>query len=41
MNGNYMFGDKSTCGQNMPKKVQQENIFVCTLNKGQWHNLLM
>ena len=36
----YMFGDKSTFGSNqngpnMPKKGQQEKIFLCTLNKGQ------
>ena len=34
-----MFGDKSTFGsswngQNMPKKGQQEKIFLCTFNKG-------
>ena len=42
----YMFGDKSTFGssqngQNMPKKGQQEKIYVCTLNKGQLLTLLM
>ena len=36
----YIFGDKPTFdsnqnGQNMPKKGQQEKIFLCTLNKGQ------
>ena len=42
----YMFGDKSTFGssqngQNMPKKGQQEEIFFCTLNKGQLLTLLI
>ena len=42
----YMFGYKSTFGssqngQNMPKKGQQEKIFSCTLNKGQFPTLLM
>ena len=41
-----VFDDKSTFGssqngQNMPKRGQQEKIFLCTLNKGQLHNLLM
>ena len=33
--GKYMSGDKSTFGQNMPKKGQQEKIFFRTFNKGQ------
>ena len=34
----YMLGDKSTFGsngQNIPKRGQQEKIFVWTLNNGQ------
>ena len=37
----FMFGDKSTFGQNMPKKGQQEKICFCTLNKGQLPTLLV
>ena len=42
----YMFGDKSTFGssqngQNMPKKGQQEQILLYTLNKDQLPTLLM
>ena len=42
----YMFGDKSIFGsswngQNMPKKGQQEEILLCTLNKGQLPTLLL
>ena len=42
----YIFGDKFTFGynwngQNMPKKVQQEKMFFCTLNKGQFFPILL
>jgi hypothetical protein len=41
-----MFGEKSAIGsslngQNMPKKGQQEKIFICTIHKGQLPALLM
>ena len=40
----YMFGDKSTFGsslKNMPKKGQEEKIFICILNTGQLPTYLM
>ena len=34
----FAFG-LSQNGQNMPKKGQQEKIFLCTINKGQLHRV--
>ena len=35
----YMFGDKSTFGQNMHAQKRSTRIFFCKLNKGQFNQL--